>query len=249
MILIPAVDIRGGKCVRLYQGKKERETVYGDDPAAAAARWQREGAKYLHLVDLDGAFSGEPRNLDSLREVLRAVTIPVEFGGGLRTLEAIGRVFKMGADRVIIGTAAVKEKNFLEEAVAAYGRRIFVGLDVRDGRLALEGWTELSAVSLQSILERLEKTGAGGVVCTDVGTDGTLSGPNFGLLERVLSLCNLRVIASGGIASPEHLLRLTALGGGKLYAAIVGRALYTGDLKLGDALKVLSGMGGEAGPC
>jgi len=249
VIVIPAVDIRNGRCVRLYQGRKDRETVYSDDPAQMALRWQKEGAQYLHVVDLDGAFAGEPQNINSLKEILGKVTIPVEFGGGVRKREIVEQVFKLGVDRVVIGTAAVRDRNFIRESVAAFGRGIFVGLDMRNGILAVEGWMEQSDVSMERMLVDIQEICVGGIICTDISSDGTLSGPNFAMLEKVLSSCQLRVIASGGVRSVEHLRKLRALRGGALYGAIVGRALYSGDLKLEDALKALSEGEGAVREC
>lgn len=249
MIVLPAVDIRGGRCVRLYQGRGDRETVYGDSPAAMALRWQREGAQYLHVVDLDGAFTGEPQNLGALKELLEGLTIPVEFGGGLRHMDVVEQVFRMGVDRVILGTAAVSDRGFLKKAIAAFGRRVFVGLDVKNGRIAVEGWTRETDAPMDRILREIEEIGAGGIVCTDVSTDGTLAGPNTGMIEEIVAISRVRIIASGGVRSADHLRRLATLHGGALYGAIVGRALYTGDLTMRDALKAASGAGGSGGPC
>lgn len=252
MIIIPAIDIKNGKCVRLYQGREDRETVYGDDPAAMAVRWQREGASYLHVVDLDGAFTGTPQNLEAVREILERVTVPVEMGGGVRDIGAVRQVFKMGVDRVILGTAAIRDRNFLEAAVKEFGRQIFVGLDMKDGFLAVEGWTKTAGRRVGEILPALQEIGVGGVVCTDIMTDGTLSGPNFGSLEEILASCPLDVIASGGVSSAAHVRRLKALHDGRIYGVIIGKALYSGDLDLSDALAAASTVGetrGNAPPC
>lgn len=247
MIIIPAIDIKNGKCVRLYQGREDRETVYGDDPAAMAVRWQRGGARYLHVVDLDGAFKGAPQNLETVKEILERVTVPVEIGGGLRDVGAVRQAFKMGVDRVILGTAAIRDRNFLETAVKEFGRQIFVGLDMKDGFLAVEGWTKSAGVKAGEILPALEKIGVGGVVCTDVMTDGTLSGPNFDSLDEILASCSLDVIASGGVSSAGHVRRLKSLGGGRIRGVIIGKALYSGDLDLREALAAADG--GKAAPC
>ncbi len=252
MIIIPAIDIKNGKCVRLYQGREDREIIYGDDPAAMAARWQKGGAGYLHVVDLDGAFKGAPQNLETVRALLERVTVPVELGGGLRDIGNVRRVFKMGVDRVILGTAAIRDRDFLETAVKEFGRRIFVGLDMREGFLTIEGWTKTAGIRAGQILPELEAIGVGGVVCTDVLTDGTLSGPNFDSLDEILASCSLHVIASGGVSSVAHVRRLKALQGGRLCGVIIGKALYSGDLELRDAMAAASD-GGEAGgnapPC
>jgi phosphoribosylformimino-5-aminoimidazole carboxamide ribotide isomerase len=238
MIIIPAIDLKEGKCVRLYQGREAEVTVYGEHPAEMALRWQKEGAEYLHIVDLDGAFRGEPRNLTALYDILSAVTIPVEFGGGLRTLAAINQVFKKGVDRVILGTAALTDSALLENAVREFGRRVFVGLDARKGKLAVEGWRTETGLRPVDLVDKLQEIGVGGIVYTDILTDGTLSGPNFKALDDLLARTRMRVIASGGIADGEHIRRLATLGDGALYGAIVGKALYTGALTLADILPI-----------
>lgn len=227
--------------MRLFRGEEDSETVYGTDPSAMAIRWNREGARYLHVVDLDGAFSGTPQNLGSLREILEKVTIPIEFGGGLRGIDVIRQVFKMGVDRVVLGTAAVRDLDFLRAAVGEFGRQIFVGLDAREGRLSVEGWKTDSGVRPLDIVGDLEQIGVGGIIYTDILTDGTLSGPNINALDEILGATHLRVIASGGVSSTEHLKRLIALRRGRLYGVIIGRALYTGDMKLSEALREAGG--------
>ena len=250
MIVIPAVDIRNGKCVRLFQGREDRETVYGDDPAAMALRWQREGARFLHVVDLDGAFAGEPQNLRALGEILEWVSVPVEFGGGLRSIELIRRVFKLGADRVILGTAAVCNRELLRAAAAEFGRQVFVGLDARDGLVTVDGWKSDSGVRASDMLGQVEDDGAGGVIYTDVATDGALSGPNFEAVGEILAAARVPVIASGGVATAGHVRRLAGLGGGCLHGAIVGKALYSGALKLADAIAAAAGEESpEKGDC
>ena len=245
MLIIPAIDIKNGKCVRLYQGREDRETVYGDDPAAMAVRWQRGGAQYLHVVDLDGAFKGVPQNMRAVKELLEQVTVPVELGGGLRNIGIVRQVFKMGVDRVVLGTAAIRDREFLRGAVREFGRQVFVGLDIKGGLLAIEGWTKTAGVRPAQILPELQEIGVGGVVCTDVLTDGALSGPNFDALDEILASCSISVIASGGVSSVEHLRRLKALRDGTLLGVIIGRALYSGDLKLRDALDAAAEGGGE----
>ncbi|MDD5556730.1 MAG: 1-(5-phosphoribosyl)-5-[(5-phosphoribosylamino)methylideneamino]imidazole-4-carboxamide isomerase [bacterium] len=243
MIVIPAVDIREGRCVRLHQGRAERETVYGDDPAAAALRWQREGAARLHVVDLDGAFAGEPRNLDAVREILSRVSVPVEFGGGVREIGVVRRLFKMGVDRIVLGTAAVRDGELLAAAAAEFGRQVFVGLDSREGRLAVDGWRRITAVGPAQLLDRIEESGAGGVICTDIARDGALSGPNTALLDEILAATALPVVASGGIRSADDVALLGALQGGRLHGVIIGKALYDGALTLREAMRAAGGAG------
>ncbi len=240
MIVIPAIDIKDGNCVRLYQGRREMESIYSNDPAEVALRWQKEGAQYLHLVDLDGAFSGVPQNLTVLERILEKVNIPVEFGGGLRDIETIRQVFKMGVDRVVLGTAVIRDRGFLRAAMREFGRQVFVGIDVRDGRLTIEGWESDVEIGPAELLSELQEIGLGGVIYTDVLTDGTLSGPNIRALDELLRNSRYRVIASGGVASIEHLRQLKKLQGGKLYGVIIGRALYSGDIDLSDALEAVA---------
>jgi phosphoribosylformimino-5-aminoimidazole carboxamide ribotide isomerase len=246
MIVIPAIDIRGGKCVRLFQGREDRETVYGGDPAAMALRWKREGAVFLHVVDLDGAFTGEPQNLRALREIIAGASLPVEFGGGLRSIEAVRKVFKLGVERAILGTAAISGRALLRAAVGEFGDRIFVGLDARNGVVAVEGWKTDSGVKAVDLLADVEEDGAGGVIYTDVATDGTLSGPNFEALERICAAARVPVIASGGVGTEAHVRRLAAVGRGGLSGAIIGKALYDGALTLAGAAAAAGG-GGKGG--
>jgi phosphoribosylformimino-5-aminoimidazole carboxamide ribotide isomerase len=243
MIVIPAIDIRDGRCVRLFQGREDRETVYGDDPAAMALRWKGEGARFLHVVDLDGAFTGEPRNLRAVREIVEKAALPVEFGGGLRSIESVRKVFELGVSRAILGTAAISDRGLLRAAAAEFADRIVVGLDARNGIVTVEGWKTDSGVRALDLLAEVEKDGAAGVIYTDVATDGALSGPNLAAVERIYAAARVPVIASGGVGTAEHVRRLAAIGRGGLYGAIVGKALYAGALTLADAIAAASGGG------
>ena len=233
MEVIPAIDLRGGRCVRLYQGDYAQETVFSDDPVAVAERWEGLGAPRLHLVDLDGAESGEPRNMDSIAGILEAVRIPVQLGGGIRTLEMAERLLGMGLARIILGTAAIKEPSLVEEACRRFGEGIVVSIDARDGLVATHGWRHSSEVSAGELAERMAALGVRRFIYTDIWRDGTLTEPNFEAIARLISLTRLPVIAAGGISSIAHLRRLAQLGA---EGAIVGRALYTGDLDLAEAL-------------
>ncbi len=242
METIPAIDIRGGRCVRLEQGDYARETVFGDDPAAVAARWQEAGALRLHVVDLDGAREGGPVNQDAVRRILDALVIPVQLGGGIRDIGTIQRFLDMGADRVVLGTAAVKDQTTLINAVTLFRQRIVVGVDARDGVVMVEGWTEASGVSAGELVRQLSEMGVSRVIYTDISRDAMLTGPNFaaiaGLLEEIAGLPSpVAVIASGGISSIEDLRRLAALG---VEGAIIGKALYTGAIDLREALAAVS---------
>ncbi len=238
MEVIPAIDIRGGRCVRLIQGDYARETVFADDPAEVARRWRDAGATRLHVVDLDGAWEGRPVSADAVERVVSAVDVPVQLGGGIRDLETAGRYLEAGVDRVVLGTAAVKDESFLTEALARYPQRILVGVDARDGVVVTEGWMESSDARAAEFVRRLAKMGVPRIVYTDTLRDGTLTEPNFAALDSLLSMLEsprsgLRVIYSGGVSSLDHLRRLSET---EVEGAIVGRALYTGDIDLAQAL-------------
>jgi phosphoribosylformimino-5-aminoimidazole carboxamide ribotide isomerase len=237
MEIIPAIDLRNGKCVRLYQGDYEKETVFSDDPVSVALRWQSEGAKRLHLVDLDGAARGELCNLDAIEKIATAVEIPVQVGGGVRSLETIEQLLELGVGRAILGTVAVEDPGLAEEACQRFGDQIIIGIDARDGRVATRGWLQQSKVTAGELAARMVGLGARRFIYTDISRDGTLTSPNFEAVAEFLSQVSVPVIAAGGISSVEHLPRLAALGA---EGAIVGRAIYTGDVKLEEAVKSVS---------
>ncbi len=238
MDIIPAVDIRAGRCVRLDQGDYDRETVFADDPVEVALRWQAAGATRLHAVDLDGAREGVPRNEDIIRRVISSVDIPVQVGGGMRDVAVIGRYVEAGADRVAIGTAAIKDQTMLVNAIGIFGEGIFVGVDARGGLVATEGWRETSEVRALDLIEQLSGFGVRRIFYTDITSDGMLRGPNFPaiheVVEHALGLPSpMAVIASGGVSSVDHIRRLKLIG---VEAVIIGKALYTGALDLRDAI-------------
>ncbi|MGH2726641.1 MAG: 1-(5-phosphoribosyl)-5-[(5-phosphoribosylamino)methylideneamino]imidazole-4-carboxamide isomerase [Actinomycetota bacterium] len=233
MILLPAVDIRGGKCVRLVQGDFGRETVYDEDPVAVAKRYEAEGAGWLHVVDLDAALEGVPRNRDLVAEVIRSVGIPVQCSGGIRDDEALDAAHLAGAARVVVGTAALSDPAFVESAVARHGGFVAVGLDVRGEILQARGWTE-EAGELWPTLERLVGAGVARFVVTDVARDGMLEGPNLELLRAVMDRTERAIVASGGVSSLED-LRVLNLSG--VEGCIVGKALYAGRFTLPEALE------------
>lgn len=238
MEIIPAIDIRGGRCVRLDQGDYDRETVFADDPVEVARRWEKAGARRLHVVDLDGARDGKPQNEDVIRRVIEAVSIAVQVGGGVRDVAAIDRYVKAGADRVALGTAAVKDQTTLVNAVSLFRKRIIVGVDARDGMVATEGWRETSAVRALDLVRQLSEFGVERIFYTDISRDGMLGGPNFPAIQEMVEHAAglpspMAVIASGGVSAVEHLKRLRLIG---VEGAIVGKALYTGDLDIGEAL-------------
>jgi phosphoribosylformimino-5-aminoimidazole carboxamide ribotide isomerase len=229
--VIPAVDIRNGRCVRLFQGKYDQETVFSEDPVATALRWQEEGAPRIHVVDLDGALAGELKNLDIVRRMIEALAIPVGFGGGLRELRAIRAVLDAGVERAILGTAAVETPELVKHACALYGDRIAVSLDARGGTLMIHGWTEPSGEGAVEVAQKMVNLGVRRLLYTDISRDGTMTEPNFEATAQVLGAVDVPVIASGGISKLEHLVRLRNLG---VEGAVVGRAMYTGAIKLAD---------------
>lgn len=231
MIIFPAIDIRNGKCVRLEQGKFDKEQVFGDDPAAMASQWEKKGAKYLHIVDLDGALNGIRTNGTAIEKIIEAISIPVQLGGGIRTLEDISQVLKMGVSRVILGTSALSKEGFVQEALKQYKDKIAVSIDALNGYVAIDGWTNISDVKAIDIIIKFEALGLKNLVYTDIEKDGMLSGPNFAQLKEVKKIFPHNIIASGGISQIEHLKELEDL---SMYGAIIGKALYTGDIKLED---------------
>lgn len=242
MEIIPAIDIRGGRCVRLEQGDYGRETVFADDPAAVASRWQDAGALRLHVVDLDGARDGRPRNQNAIQRLLASLFIPVQLGGGIRDIAAIQRYLEAGVDRVVLGTAAIKDETTLLNALALFRQRIIVAVDARDGLAVSEGWREVSGVPAADLVRRLAEMGVPRIIYTDTLRDGTLSGPNFPALESLLSnlqppASDLPIVYSGGVSALEHLRRLAGLG---VEGVIVGKALYTGDIDFTEAVATLT---------
>lgn len=232
MLIIPAIDLREGRCVRLFQGKFDQETSYSDDPGEVARRWSDAGAQRLHVVDLDGARAGEPRQLDLVSEIA-GVGVPVQLGGGLRTLEQIRSAFEAGVDRVVLGTVAIEHPELLGQAVDEYGPdRVLLGVDARDGYVAVRGWEEVSTVPAIEIVEQALEQGIERVVYTDIGRDGTLTSPNVEETSRVAAI-GPAVIASGGVSRWEDLWHLSRIR--NVEAAIVGRALYDGTIEITNA--------------
>ena len=238
--IIPAIDLRNGKCVRLYKGDYDRETVYSEDPVAMAKHWQSLGATRLHVVDLDGARSGLPMNSIVISGIVQALNIPVELGGGIRDLDTVELMLNLGLQRVILGTAAVENPGLVHDACARYGQGIVVGIDADDGYVKTRGWKEKSTVTAIDLARQMEALGARRFIYTDISRDGTLTEPNFESTAQLNDSINSPVIASGGVASVEHLLQLNQLG---VEGAITGQALYTGRLDLKDAIQRL-----RAGP-
>ena len=231
MILLPAIDLMSGEVVRLKQGKADQKTVYSNDPAAFARRWQEEGGDYLHIVDLDAAFSGELRNLASVRAIASAITIPCELGGGMRSEAAIRRALEAGVARVIIGTRAAESLEFVRDMAKEFGsERIAVGIDAKNGIVSVKGWTELSTMNALDLARKAEDAGAGTIIYTDIATDGMMQGPNFAEMENMLAALKCQLIASGGVSSAGDVQRLARMTG--LYGCIIGKALYDGAINL-----------------
>jgi phosphoribosylformimino-5-aminoimidazole carboxamide ribotide isomerase len=237
MEIIPAIDIRDGRCVRLYQGDYTQETVFSDDPVAMARRWQDEGAKRLHIVDLDGAREGHPVNDTVVAAIAHDVSIPCQVGGGIRGVEAVDRYLDAGLDRVILGSVAVEQPSVLEAALARHAESVIVGIDARNGRIALHGWRERSSAKAEKLAQRLAALGIQRFIYTDISRDGTLRGPNFAATARLTKCVPVPVIASGGVATLDHIRRLQKTG---VEGVILGRALYTGALSLKDVLLMVS---------
>lgn len=234
MQVIPAIDLRGGKCVRLYQGDYERETVYSDDPLETALRWVDMGARRLHIVDLDGAKEGSPANLAAVERIARAAGVPLHLGGGIRDLATARAAISAGASRVMLGTAAVEDADLIRALLAELGAEgVIVSVDAKDGRVALRGWTESSGMPATELVDDMARLGVVRFLYTDISRDGTLTEPNFAATGELAALSGIRVLAAGGIARVEHLARLAALGA---EGAIVGRAIYTGDIDLREAI-------------
>jgi phosphoribosylformimino-5-aminoimidazole carboxamide ribotide isomerase len=229
MLLLPAIDLMGGEVVRLKRGLAAEKTVYSSDPVAFARKWEEAGADWLHLVDLDAAFSGEPMNLHDVERICAAVKVPCELGGGMRNLKSISGAFEAGVSRAILGTKASESVDFIRRACAEFGgNRIAVGIDAMNGLVAVKGWTEVTARRATELALAAQDAGAGTVVYTDIATDGMLEGPNYAALEDLLEILDCNLIASGGVACREDLERLAAMP--DLHGAIVGRALYEGTI-------------------
>ena len=234
MQIWPAIDLRGGKCVRLRQGDYARETVFGDDPAAMARQFVEQGAEYLHLVDVDGAKTGRPENLAAVRAILAAVKIPCELGGGVRDEATISALLEAGLSRVVIGTRALREPDWFRSMCRKYPDRLAIGIDARDGRVATHGWLETSETLAVDLARQFEGEPIAALIYTDIATDGMLAGPNVSAMREMREAVTLRVIASGGVTTGEDVANLAAAG---VAGCMVGRALYEGTMTLADALQ------------
>ncbi|MFL5245231.1 MAG: 1-(5-phosphoribosyl)-5-[(5-phosphoribosylamino)methylideneamino]imidazole-4-carboxamide isomerase [Gemmataceae bacterium] len=236
MQIYPAIDLRGGRCVRLRQGDYKQETVFGDDPAAMARRWVEAGATWLHLVDLDGAKEGRPVNGASVRQIVKAAGVPCQLGGGLRSEDHIGEALGWGVKRIILGTRALKDPVWLNQVSTRYPEQIVLGIDAKEGQVATDAWHETSSVSALALAKKCADWPLAAIVYTDISRDGMLEGPNFERLAEIAETVPLPIIASGGVTTIEDIRRLAQL---KLSGCIIGRALYEGQLDLKTVLKAL----------
>ncbi len=225
MIILPAIDLMNGQVVRLRQGKASEKTIYSDDPVEVAKKWEAEGGDYLHIVDLDAAFTGNSHNLEAAKKIASSISIPCELGGGMRSQQSIKAALDVGVSRVVIGTRASESHEFVRQMVNQFGgEKIVVGIDARDGMVSVKGWTESTRISAMDMAAKIEKTGVGAIIYTDIATDGMMEGPNFKEIENLLAKIDCNVVASGGVSRPEDVTRLRKLK--KLYGVIIGKALY-----------------------
>ncbi len=238
MIVIPAIDLKDGKCVRLLQGKRDEVTVYSDNPVSIAEHWAECGAKLLHVVDLDGAFTGEQKNFDVITAIRKAVDIPVEVGGGIRDVERIEKLIALGVDRVIIGTSAVNKPDIIKKAGKEFPGKVLAGVDAKDGKVAVKGWEEVTGWSAVEFAKKMEADGAAGIIYTDIARDGMLTGPNLDAMAKMVNELKIPVIASGGVSSINDIKSLMKIK--NLWGVITGKALYEGTLDLKEAIKIVT---------
>ncbi|MBI4823341.1 MAG: 1-(5-phosphoribosyl)-5-[(5-phosphoribosylamino)methylideneamino]imidazole-4-carboxamide isomerase [Nitrospirae bacterium] len=239
MLIIPAIDLKDGHCVRLIQGRKDDVTVYSYDPVATALRWESLGAKLIHIVDLDGAFTGSQKNLESIIAIRKAVKAELEVGGGIRDLNTIKELISFGIERVILGTSTIENPALIEEASKAYPGNVLVGLDARDGMVAVKGWVEATSKRAVEVAIRMASLGAGGIIYTDISRDGMLTGPNISAVREIVSAVEIPVIASGGVSSLNDIRKLMEVNG--LWGVITGKAIYEGNLDLKEAIRLTEG--------
>ena len=236
MIIYPAIDIRGGRCVRLTEGRFDAETVFADDPAEMALKWAGLGAEFLHLVDLDGALAGEGKNVPVIQRILKSVSIPVQLGGGIRNLETIEKLLELGVTRLILGSAAVKNPELVAEACKKYPGHIAVGIDAKNGEVAIEGWGQGSGVAATELAKKMASFGVETIIYTDISRDGMLSGVNVEATAALARACGVPIIASGGVASIDDIRRVKAVEADGVQGCIIGKAIYTGAVDLKEAL-------------
>lgn len=237
MLIIPAIDLKDGKCVRLLQGRADALTEYSDNPVEVARRWESLGARLIHIVDLDGAFTGNQKNLESIKEIRKTVTVDIEVGGGIRDMERIELLLGLGINRVILGTVAAERPELVREACKRFPQRIIAGIDARDGRVAIKGWVETTDIKATELALRMQEYGVWGIIYTDISRDGMLSGPNIDAMREMVNAVHIPVIASGGVSSIGDIKRLKEIKG--LYGVITGKALYSGAIDLREAINIV----------
>jgi phosphoribosylformimino-5-aminoimidazole carboxamide ribotide isomerase len=241
MIVIPAIDLKDGKCVRLEQGLMEKDTVFNDNPGAQARAWQDQGAELLHIVDLDGAFAGEPKNKEAIESILKAITIPAQLGGGIRDLATIEAYLALGLSRVIIGTAAQRNPELVREACAKFPGQIVVGIDAKSGMVAVQGWAEVTGITAVELARKLEDFGVSAIIYTDIARDGMLMGPNLEATKALAEAVAIPIIASGGVSSLKDIENLMAIESSGISGVITGKAVYTGAIQLSEAIALTKG--------
>ncbi len=241
MLVIPAIDLKEGKCVRLEQGLMDRDTVFNDDPAAQALEWQAQGAELLHIVDLDGAFAGEPKNRSAIEAIIKAITIPAQLGGGIRDIPTIEAYLGLGLARVIIGTAAQRNPELVREACAKFPGQIVVGIDARDGMVAVQGWAEVTGITAVELAKKFEGFGVSAIIYTDISRDGMLQGPNIDATRTLAESVAIPVIASGGVSSLKDIKNLMGIEASGVSGVITGKAVYTGAIRLSEAIGLTKG--------
>lgn len=242
MIIFPAIDIRGGKCVRLTEGRFDQETIFADQPVDMAVRWATEGAEYLHVVDLDGALAGKPVNMAAITQIIKAVKIPVQLGGGIRTLDNIKECLDAGVARVILGSVAVRQPQLVAEACEKYGDRIVVGIDAKEGIAAVEGWGVAGGIQAEELAKKMAQVGVARIIYTDISRDGMLSGVNVEATASLAKAASIPVIASGGVRDMKDIQAIKTAAQAGIEGVIVGKAIYMGSLQLGEALKLAQGV-------
>ncbi len=242
MIVIPAIDLKEGKCVRLEQGLMEKDTVFNDDPGAKARAWQDQGAELLHIVDLDGAFAGQPKNRTAIEAIIKAITIPAQLGGGIRDIAAIEAYLSLGLERVIIGTAAQRNPELVRQACAKFPGRIVVGIDAKNGMVAVQGWAEVTDITAVELARKFEDSGVAAIIYTDISRDGMLQGPNLEATRALAEAVSIPIIASGGVSSLKDIQNLMDIESSGISGVITGKAVYTGAIKLAEAIALTKGI-------
>jgi len=248
MVIIPAIDLKNGRCVRLRQGDMNQETQYSDDPPAMALRWQTLGAEYLHVVDLDGAVEGVPKHITQVEKIAKTLSIPIQVGGGIRTLDTIRQYLSAGVNRVVLGTAALEDTDLIGNACQAFPGQILLGIDSRHGQVAVRGWKDVSQVSPGPLIQSFSRLPLGGVIFTDISRDGMLTGPNLEALQTMASLSPFPLIASGGVTKVEDIQAIGSLGP-KITGIIIGKALYEGSIDLSTAIQAAQSSLPKSSPC